>query len=302
MSGVNTIVARLQGQLGPASGPPVPLDGGITNRNYRVRFGGRDYVVRLPGKDTSLLGISRDAERIANAAAARLGTAPEVAAADESCLVTSFIVCEPVDGARLREAPEPVAAALRAFHDSGTQLPVRFWVPELLDDYAAIVDERGGSLPESYGPTQALARRIAAALPLNTPVPCHDDLLPANLLSVDPGAGASATLMLVDWEYAGMGHRMFDLGNLAVNNEFDEAAEERLLAAYFGEPPSPGHRAALCLMRIMSDAREAAWGVVQSAISELDFDFRAYAERHFSRLAEAAGDPRLQEWLDAASA
>ena len=29
--------------------------------------------------------------------------------------------------------------------------------------------------------------------------------------------------MLVDWEYAGMGHRLFDLGNLAVNNEFDDA-------------------------------------------------------------------------------
>ena len=45
--------------------------------------------------------------------------------------------------------------------------------------------------------------------------------------------------MLVDWEYAGMGHRMFDLGNLAVNNEFDEDADERLLAAYFREPRAP---------------------------------------------------------------
>ncbi len=30
--------------------------------------------------------------------------------------------------------------------------------------------------------------------------------------------------MIVDWEYAGMGHPCFDLGNLAVNNDFDEAA------------------------------------------------------------------------------
>ena len=33
-----------------------------------------------------------------------------------------------------------------------------------------------------------------------------------------------------------MGHRLFDLGNLAVNNGFDERAEERLLSAYFGAP------------------------------------------------------------------
>ena len=32
-------------------------------------------------------------------------------------------------------------------------------------------------------------------------------------------------------------------------------------------------------MRFMSDFREAMWGVVQQGISELDFDFAAYAER-----------------------
>ena len=55
-------------------------------------------------------------------------------------------------------------------------------------------------------------------------------------------------------------------------------------------------------MRIMSDAREAAWGVVQGAISELDFDFGDYADKHFARLARSAGDPRLEEWLDGATA
>jgi thiamine kinase-like enzyme len=95
---------------------------------------------------------------------------------------------------------------------------------------------------------------------------------------------------------------MFDLGNLAVNNEFDDPAEDRLLAAYYGDAPSPERRAAIKLMRIMSDAREAAWGVVQGAISELEFDFGDYARRHFSRLAQAARDPRFEAWLVAAHA
>jgi len=108
--------------------------------------------------------------------------------------------------------------------------------------------------------------------------------------------------MLVDWEYRRDGAPLLRSRNLAVNNEFDEAAEERLLAAYFDEQPSPGHRAALRLMRIMSDAREAAWGVVQGVLSELDFDFGAYASKHFDRLERAARDPRFEEWLDAAAA
>jgi thiamine kinase-like enzyme len=298
MADLDRILDQLTGQLGPLSGPPVPLEGGITNRNYRVRFGARDYVVRLPGKDTALLGIDRQAERLANQAAARLGIAPRVVAADERAIVTEFVVCAPVDPDALRADPSQVARALRAFHDSGTQLPAPFWVPDLLADYARIVAARGGSLPAEYAGTQELADRVAAAVPLAQPVACHDDLLPANLLLVD-GSG----LMLVDWEYAGMGHRMFDLGNLAVNNEFDDAAEERLLSAYFEErPPAAARRAALKLMRIMSDAREAAWGVVQGVISELDFDFAAYANKHFDRLSAAAEDPRLEDWLRAAAA
>ncbi len=38
----------------------------------------------------------------------------------------------------------------------------------------------------------------------------------------------------------------------------------------------------------MSDFREAMWGVVQSAVSELDFDFAAYATEHFARLRRTA--------------
>ena len=41
-------------------------------------------------------------------------------------------------------------------------------------------------------------------------------------------------------------------------------------------------------MRFMSDFREAMWGVVQQALSDLDFDFRGYAEEHFDRLERTA--------------
>jgi thiamine kinase-like enzyme len=299
MTDISAIVDRLA-QLGPAAAPPEPLEGGITNRNYRVRLGDGDYVLRVPGKDTALLGIRRDAERLANEAAAALGIAPAVAAAGDSFLLTRFLTCTPIDGDELRAGPESVARALRAFHDSGIELPVRFWVPELLTSYAQTVAERGGVLPRRYALAEDVAARIAAVLPLTDPVPCHNDLLAANLLRVQSSDGP--TVMLVDWEYAGIGHRLFDLGNLAVNNEFDDRAHERLLTAYYEEPLTPGRLAALQLMRLMSDAREAAWGVVQDAISELDFDFADYAERHFDRLERAAADPRFDQWLATATA
>ena len=45
----------ISARLGELEGEPLPLEGGITNRNYRVRFAGSDVVVRLPGKDTEFL-------------------------------------------------------------------------------------------------------------------------------------------------------------------------------------------------------------------------------------------------------
>ena len=43
-------LAALEPVAGAAEGEPVALDGGMTNRNFRLRLGGRDVVVRLPGQ------------------------------------------------------------------------------------------------------------------------------------------------------------------------------------------------------------------------------------------------------------
>jgi len=290
------ILAQLEPLLGAAAGEPVPLTGGITNRNYRVRLGDGDYMIRLPGKDTALLGIDRAAERIANEAAAELGIAPAVAASGDGFLVTRFIDCRQVTAVELASDPGDAGRALRAFHDHGPRLPTRFWIPEQVEEYAAIVVGRGGSLPSGYEHARETARRIEAARPLSKPLPCHNDLLTANFIRDRDGR-----LLLVDWEYAGMGDPYFDLGNLSVNNEFDDEADHRLLTAYLDGQPDPRARAALVLMRAMSDVREATWGVVQESISELKFDFVGYAEQHFERLRATTSDPRFEEALAAGS-
>ena len=107
-------------------------------------------------------------------------------------------------------------------------------------------------------------------------------------------------MQLIDWEYAGMGDRWFDLGNFAVNNELDDDQEALLLEAYFGEPPDDRRRATLKLFRFMSDFREGMWGVVQAGVSELEFDFRDYAQKHFDRLKKAREDPRFEGWIEEA--
>lgn len=300
MASLADTLGPISARLGELEGDPVPLEGGITNRNYRVRFAGEDLVVRLPGKDTELLEIDRAAEKAAGDLAARAGVGPAVVALldDPPCLVTEFVAGETMSAEQLREpgALAEVAVALRTLHGCDEQLPVAFSGFRIVETYAARMASRGAEVPSSYEWAAAAAHRVEAVLvgPEHEPVPCHNDLLAANFIRSPQG------VRIVDWEYAGMNDRYFDLGNFAVNNELDEAQEAELLTAYFEAPASECRLAALRLMRFMSDFREAMWGAVQSTISDLDFDFHDYCAKHFDRMREAAAEGQLEQWLEEA--
>jgi thiamine kinase-like enzyme len=261
-----------------------PLGGGITNRNFKVDADERRFVLRIGGKDTELLGIDRSAEHAASRIAADLGLGPEVVAFIEP---EGYLVTKYVDGEVGKVDIARVGAALRRLHD-GPAFPGRFDSFRVVETYRVTAQEHGVGVPAAYGRAKELADQIERRRADASLRPCHNDLLNANF--IDDGV----RLVLVDWEYAGMGDPFFDLGNFAVNHELNEESERTLLSAYGSDDA-----AALVLMRFMSDFREAMWGIVQLAISELDFDFAAYAEEHFERLARTAADPRFVSALQA---
>jgi thiamine kinase-like enzyme len=295
---VAALVERVPGWAGRAR-ILGPLDGGITNQNLLVDVDGQLFVLRLAGKDTDLLGIDRRVERVAAERAAALGIAPDVAAflEPEHYLVTRFVPGDaiPVDEMSDAAVIERVASMLRAFHGSG-ELPGSFDCFRIPEQSARHARERGVAIPAAFDSAREHAAEIEAAFRASPepPVPCHNDLLNANFLRDDP------RIWLLDWEYAGMNERYFDLGNYSVNNDLDPAADERLLSSYFGSV-TPRRAARLSLMRIMSDLREAMWGVVQQGISTLDFDYVGYAAKHFERLLANASTPEYRRHLRAAA-
>jgi thiamine kinase-like enzyme len=300
MSSLADILGPISARLGELEGEPVALSGGIANRNFRARFAGSDVVVRLPGRDTDLLEIDRAGERAAGELAARAGIGPAVVAMLDQppCLVTEFVVGEPMRSGELREpgALAEAAAALRSLHACDERLPVDFSSFRIVETYAARMAGRGAEVPSSYEWAVTAAHRIEAVLagPEHEPVPCHNNLLPANFIRSPRG------LRIIDWEYAGMGDRYFDLGNFAVDNELDGPQEAELLVAYFESPANSCRLATLRLMRFMSDFREAMWGAVQSTVADLDFDFHDHCAKHFDRMRESAADGRLERLLEEA--
>jgi thiamine kinase-like enzyme len=261
-----------------------PLGGGITNRNFRVEVDGEAFVLRIGGKDTELLGIDRSAEHGASLVADELGIGPEVAAfvEPEGYLVTRFIPGEPIPLEEMRrpEAIRRAAETLRRLHE-GPPIPGRFDSFRIVEEYRETAAAHGVRVPDDYGWAHERAQRIEALRGPHPLRPCHNDLLNANFIEAD------GEIRIVDWEYAGMGDVFFDLANFSVNHEFGANENREVLQAYFGHAKS-SDLVSLTVMRFMSDFREAMWGVVQQGISELDFDFVAYAKQHFQRLRRAA--------------
>lgn len=280
------------------------LSGGITNQNYRVDVGTGDemesFVMRLGGAKTDLLGIDRANEYAATKRAAEIGIAPGVVGflEPEGVLIARFIRGRPVPPQELRESQglAEVASALCQIH-ALAPLKATFSPFQIVRDYDRLAREHGvTAFPENYAWLRERMQEIETALArqADAHVFCHNDLLNGNFLRDEQNR-----LRILDWEYAGMGDRFFDLANFAAHHDLNDDQIRELLAAYF-ENPLPGHFARLPLMQAMSDFREAMWGVLQQGISTLDFDFRRYADQFFEKLTARLNDGRYALWIGGA--
>ncbi len=271
-----------------------PLRGGITNTNWVAEVGGERFVVRVPGERTELLCIDREHEVEAATRAAELGIGPGIAGVlpEVGTLITDFVQGQHLDPEAFNRRIADVVPLLQRFHASGT-LHGRFPIHRVVEWHARDAAANGVEAPEVYRRLLQQSLRIEAAFaeaPMPE-VPCHNDLLPGNVLFADDGRAC-----LLDFEYAGMNDRFFDLGNLSVNCGLDAAADEELLQLYFGEMTS-ARWARLQLMKVMSEFREGMWAVVQQAISTLDTDFVAYADERLGNCERLATSAEFEQWL-----
>ena len=266
------------------SGPvePKPLLGGITNVNFVVRDGGQRYFVRI-GEDIPIHGVMRFNEVAAAQAAERAGLSPAVIYTEPGVMVIRFIDGRTLGPADVRDPArlESLVQMIRTCHHEVPKYlrgPVlMFWVFHVIRDYAATLREgqsrRVPLLNDLLAKAELLERTVG---PIEL-VFGHNDLLAANF--IDDGE----RLWLIDWDYAGFNSPLFDLANLASNNEYSPEMEERLLAAYFGEAPGEGLMRRFLAMQCASLLRETLWSMVSEIHSSLDFDFAAYTDENLAR-------------------
>ncbi len=270
------------------SGPvePEPLAGGITNLNFVVADRGERFVVRV-ADDIPVHGVMRFNELAASRAAFAAGVSPEVVFAEPGALVLRFI-----DGAtygetevRAAQAAGRIVPLIRRVHE---EIPkhyqgplLAFWVFQVVRGYAVSLRQGDSRMRGEVPRDLEVNAELEPALGPGRMVFGHNDLLPANFM--DDGE----RLWLIDWDYAGLNTPLFDLANLASNNQFSAAEEDGLLEAYFETPASDEMRMNLKDMKCASLLRESMWSMVSEIHLDIDFDYLAYTAENLARFERA---------------
>ena len=105
----------------------------------------------------------------------------------------------------------------------------------------------------------------------------HNDLLPANF--IDDGD----KIWLIDFDYAGFNSPLFDLSNLASNNELSDAQELAMLEQYFDSRPDQALLNSYHAMKCASLLRETMWSMVSELNSRVDMNFADYTQKNLAR-------------------
>ncbi len=265
---------------------PQPLPGGLSNSNFRVEDANEHFVVRIGG-DVPEHGLVRERDFAVSRAAYAAGIAPEVVLTDADAMVIRFI-----EGKTL--TPEDVADArmltrivelVRDFHSTlpahlgGRQFS--FDAVEACRRYGQALTSSNYRLIDEIPGYLALAERFDGAAGRDEEAFCHNDLLAANL--IDDGS----RLWLIDWEYGGTNHLLFDLANLASNNAVDLEAEALILEAYYDRPATEDTWRRFRAMKGLSLLREAMWSMTAEMHSHLDNDYEAYTDEQLRRVSAA---------------
>ena len=238
-----------------------------------MRTGGHAFIARLC-QERPLLGIDRRNEVLCQQAASRSGLAPEVIHHEAGLLLARLVPGRTLTAQDVRSPAliTRLAAQLAHLHGGWDDLTgeLLYFCPfQAIRTYARTAARLGAELPADLGALLDDARALARRIGPFRPVLCHNDLLPANL--IDDGR----QLWLVDWEYGGAGHPLFDLANAASNAGFTDEQDAALLAAYRGHVDERD-LAVLRIFKAASHLRESLWSAIQTIASDIDFDYHRY--------------------------
>ncbi|MDE6578586.1 MAG: phosphotransferase [Muribaculaceae bacterium] len=255
--------------------------GGMSNKNFRVEFKGKGYVLRVPGNGSEGM-VERSNEEFNAIEACRLGVNPPVRYFDSTTGIklADFIEdAETLNAATIQRHSnmKKIAEIYRKIHDSHIRLRNEFNIFQEIEKYDILIQKAGAQMYPGWDSVRREVMQLEQRLNrLGVDLkPCHNDALYENFIK-DP----SGRIYLIDWEYSGMNDPMADLAALFLEAEFEEENADYFLEKYFEGNIPPQVKEKILCYQILWDYLWAQWTVIKESKGD---DFGSYGQDRFNR-------------------
>ena len=282
-------------QLGEAPRIEPVKESGKSNWTFRLRSPGCSWALRVNRKPDPT-GVNREREINLHNLAARHGIAPPVVLSDPEAgfLLTEWISTPTFpssakldgtfdgDGQSISANPLYLSRFLRTLHAiplpaSLAQSPLQ--VVRRLNTFRSMLPSDSLARLASHAQDeQLLHAESLLAEGTFTPVFCHNDLNPTNLLAISPADEKEPChLLALDWEYACAGDALFDLA-VAGTTLADSNADE-LLEAYLQRTPSVLEEQRYRSTAVLVTTLELFWFELYGSSEDFQVCLNRYPER-----------------------
>ena len=262
------------------------LSGGITNKLYRVRSKKGDVTVRIYGDKTEIF-INRDVEAETIKRIAKVGISPRLVKYIPGRRVT---IVEFIPGYVLKncdflkeELHEKIVRPIRKIHRSGVVLPYLFNPLSEVKKMYRVLNNLEISCPE-FNIKDVIKNLEKLSEIANVPesefTASHNDLLADNFVLVEDGHRGkyNEPMYLVDWEYAGMAPRYYDLADMFQEILVPRNIEKNIVEHYCEGKEFAKTFYLIDLFKPFPDIYWFLWSMIQHNISKIKFDFYNYGK------------------------
>ena len=255
--------------------------GGMSNKNFRVDYSGRSYVLRVPGNGSEGM-VERSNEMFNASEGSRLGVNPVTYYfnAKTGIKLTEYVAgAETLNSATIQRPDNmtKVADIYRKIHGAHVRLRNEFNIFKEIGKYEMLMQKACATMYDGWEDVLPAVMSLENRLNmLGVDLrPCHNDAVPENFIK-----SADGRLYLIDWEYSGMNDPMADLAALFLESGFTGENQDYVLNRYFGgDVPVHAQEKILCY-QILWDYLWAQWTVIKEAKGD---DFGTYGRDRYNR-------------------
>lgn len=255
--------------------------GGMSNKNFRVNYQDKSYVLRVPGNGSDGM-VERSNEEFNAIEGCKMGVNPEIRYfnAKTGIKLADYVEnAETLNSATIQRHDNlrKIAEIYHKIHDAHIRLKNEFNLFQEIEKYDKLIEKVGAKMYpgwEEFKPKVMRLESYLNAIGIEL-TPCHDDAVPENFIKAEDG-----TIYLIDWEYSGMNDPMADFAALFLESEFPEDTQDYFLNKYYNGIIPENIRERILCYEILWDALWAQWTVIKEACGD---DFGTYGLDRYTR-------------------